>query len=60
VRQTVRCRRPVGVAVTVSVGVAVSRPNAVDTDDLVARADAALYEAKAGGRDTVVIGASSG
>jgi diguanylate cyclase (GGDEF)-like protein len=60
VRQAVRLRRPVGVAVTVSVGVAVSRPDAVDTDDLVARADAALYEAKAGGRDTVVIGASSG
>jgi len=59
VRQAVRLRRPVGVAVTVSVGVAVSRPDAVDTDDLVARADAALYEAKAGGRDTVVINASS-
>jgi diguanylate cyclase (GGDEF)-like protein len=57
VRQAVRLRRPVGVAVTVSVGVAVSRPDVVDTDDLVARADAALYEAKAGGRDTVVIGA---
>ena len=55
-RQAVRRRRPVGVAVTVSVGVAVSRPDAVDTDDLVARADAALYEAKAGGRDAVVVG----
>ena len=57
VRQEVRRRRPVGAAVTVSVGVAVSRPDAVDTDDLVARADAALYEAKASGRDAVVIGA---
>ena len=49
----VRERRPVGVDVTISIGVAVSRPEAVDTDDLVARADAALYAAKAGGRDTV-------
>jgi diguanylate cyclase (GGDEF)-like protein len=41
------------VEVTVSIGVAVSRSDAVDTDDLTARADAALYAAKAGGRDTV-------
>ncbi len=52
-RQAVRERRPVGVPVTLSVGVAVSLPDKVDTDDLVARADAALYAAKAGGRDTV-------
>lgn len=54
-RQAVRLRRPVGAAVTVSVGVAVSQPGSVDTDDLIARADAALYAAKAGGRDTVVV-----
>jgi diguanylate cyclase (GGDEF)-like protein len=52
----VRQRRPVGVAVTVSIGVAVSLPDVVNTDDLVARADAALYAAKAGGRDAVVVG----
>ena len=40
-------------AVTISIGVAVSKPDTVDTDDLVARADAALYSAKAGGRDMV-------
>jgi diguanylate cyclase (GGDEF)-like protein len=56
-RQDVRQRRPVGVAVTVSIGVAVSRTGVVDTDDLVARADSALYAAKAGGRDTYVVGA---
>jgi diguanylate cyclase (GGDEF)-like protein len=56
-RQAVRRRRPVGVAVTVSIGVAVSHTGVVDTDDLVARADAALYSAKAGGRDTVIVGA---
>jgi len=56
-RQAVRRRRPVGVAVTVSIGVAVSKSTAVDTDDLVARADAALYSAKAGGRNAVVVGA---
>ncbi len=48
-----RARRPVGVGVTVSIGVAVSKPDRVNTDDLVARADAALYAAKADGRDTV-------
>jgi len=56
-REAVRRRRPVGVTVTVSIGVAVSKPDAVDTDDLVARADAALYSAKASGRDGVVVGA---
>jgi diguanylate cyclase (GGDEF)-like protein len=55
--QDVRQRRPVGVAVTVSIGVAVSQSDTVNTDDLVERADAALYSAKAGGRDAVVVGA---
>ncbi|HEX5375194.1 MAG TPA: GGDEF domain-containing protein [Solirubrobacterales bacterium] len=55
-RQAVRRRRPVGVAVTVSVGVAVSQSDVVNTDDLVARADAALYSAKESGRDKVVVG----
>jgi len=55
-RRAVRRRRPVGVAVTVSVGVAVSGADRVDTDDLVNRADAALYLAKASGRDAVVVG----
>ncbi len=54
-RTEVRERRPVGVQVTVSIGVAVSEPDVVDTDDLIARADAALYAAKAGGRDTVFV-----
>ena len=54
-RHAVRRRRPIGVAVTVSVGVAVSGSDVVDTDDMVARADSALYLAKAGGRDVVVV-----
>ena len=54
-RTEVRERRPVGVQVTVSVGVAVSRPEVVNTDDLISRADAALYAAKAGGRDLVFV-----
>jgi len=54
-RCAVRERRPVGASVTVSVGVAVSEPERVDTKDLLARADAALYEAKAGGRDVVFV-----
>jgi diguanylate cyclase (GGDEF)-like protein len=52
-REAVRERRPVGVQVTVSIGVAVSEPDLVDADDLLARADAALYAAKASGRNTV-------
>jgi diguanylate cyclase (GGDEF)-like protein len=55
-RHEVRERRPVGVPVTISVGVATSRSGGVDTDDLVSRADAALYAAKAGGRDMVAVG----
>ena len=51
----VRERRPVGVQVTVSIGVAISEEELVDTDDLMARADAALYAAKAGGRNQVFI-----
>jgi diguanylate cyclase (GGDEF)-like protein len=54
-RHAVRDRRPVGVEVTVSIGVAVSG-SAVDTEELVGQADAALYAAKAGGRDRVVVG----
>jgi diguanylate cyclase (GGDEF)-like protein len=54
-RQAVRRRRPVGVSVTISIGAAVTKPETVDTDDLVARADAALYSAKASGRDTVFV-----
>jgi diguanylate cyclase (GGDEF)-like protein len=55
--EAVRERRPVGVPVTISIGVAVSGPGAVDTDELVSSADAALYSAKAEGRDRVVVSA---
>jgi diguanylate cyclase (GGDEF)-like protein len=55
-RQAVRKRRPAGVGVTISIGAAVSKPSTVNTEDLVARADAALYAAKANGRDTVFVG----
>jgi diguanylate cyclase (GGDEF)-like protein len=54
-RKAVRKRRPAGVEVTISIGAAVSGPERVNADDLVARADAALYLAKAGGRDTVFV-----
>jgi diguanylate cyclase (GGDEF)-like protein len=54
-RTTVRDRRPVGVPVTLSIGVAVSKPGPVDTDELVSCADTALYSAKSGGRDRVVV-----
>jgi diguanylate cyclase (GGDEF)-like protein len=54
-RVAVRERRPNGVAVSLSIGVAVAEPEVVDTDDLLARADASLYAAKAGGRDRVFV-----
>ena len=54
-RQAVRKRRPAGVGVTISIGAAVTKPDTVNTDDLVARADAALYSAKASGRDAVFV-----
>ncbi|HVD41310.1 MAG TPA: diguanylate cyclase [Solirubrobacterales bacterium] len=54
-RVEVRERRPVGVAVSLSIGVAVAEPGTVDCDDLLARADAALYAAKAAGRDLVYL-----
>jgi diguanylate cyclase (GGDEF)-like protein len=56
-RGAVSERRPVGVSVTVSIGVAVSRAGEGDTGGLVNRADAALYTAKSEGRDRVVVGA---
>jgi diguanylate cyclase (GGDEF)-like protein len=55
-RCAVRDRRPMGVMISVSIGVAVSREGGVNTDDLVTRADAALYSAKEDGRDRVVVG----
>jgi diguanylate cyclase (GGDEF)-like protein len=54
-REAVRERRPVGVPVSISIGVAVAEPEVVDTDDLLARADAALYAAKASGRNKVFV-----
>jgi diguanylate cyclase (GGDEF)-like protein len=57
-RDAVRERQPVGVEVTVSIGVAVARPGPLDTEELIGRADAALYAAKAGGRDRIEVGVS--
>jgi diguanylate cyclase (GGDEF)-like protein len=55
-RKAVRDRRPAGVSVTLSIGVAVSQTGPLDTDELVGLADAALYSAKAAGRDRVSVG----
>lgn len=52
-RQEVSERRPVGVPVSLSIGVAVAEPGLVDCNDMLSRADSALYAAKAGGRDRV-------
>jgi sigma-B regulation protein RsbU (phosphoserine phosphatase) len=56
----IRERRPGGVPVTVSIGIAASVHGGLDTDEMVARADGALYAAKAGGRDKVCIGSGAG
>jgi diguanylate cyclase (GGDEF)-like protein len=56
-RVAVRDRKPVGIPVSLSVGVAVAEPERVDTEDLLARADASLYAAKAGGRDRIFVDA---
>jgi diguanylate cyclase (GGDEF)-like protein len=53
--RAVRERRPGGVEVTISVGVAVSGPGPIDTQELIDLADSALYSAKAGGRDRVEV-----
>ena len=58
-RVAVAERRPIGVDVTVSIGVAVAAPGLLDTDELVEMADAALYAAKAGGRDRVTVGSAA-
>jgi diguanylate cyclase (GGDEF)-like protein len=54
-RIDVRNRRPEGVPVSLSIGVAVAEPAFVDTDDLLARADASLYAAKASGRNRIFV-----
>jgi len=53
--RAVRERRPGGMEVTISVGVAVSRSGPIDTHELINLADSALYSAKAGGRDRVEV-----
>ncbi|HET9153720.1 MAG TPA: GGDEF domain-containing protein [Solirubrobacterales bacterium] len=54
-RVAVRERRPSGVTVSLSIGVAVAEPDRLDTDDILARADASLYAAKASGRDRIFV-----
>jgi diguanylate cyclase (GGDEF)-like protein len=53
--RAVRERRPGGVEVTISVGVAVSGSGPIDTHELIILADSALYSAKADGRDRVEV-----
>lgn len=53
VREAVRAADPGGVEVTVSIGVATASGDAVKFEALFKRADRALYEAKAAGRDRV-------
>ena len=59
-RLAVRDLQPVGVRVTVSIGVAVSRPGAVDTDDLVSPRRRGPLRGEGAGRDTVFAAASTG
>lgn len=59
-RRTIRDRRASGIGITVSIGVAVAVDGELDSDDMVARADGALYAAKAGGRDRVCLAGAGG
>jgi diguanylate cyclase (GGDEF)-like protein len=52
-RQAVEAALPGGLNITVSAGVAAARGGDVDYDDLFSAADAALYRAKAAGRNRV-------
>ena len=54
-RLAVRERRPAGLVVTVSIGVAIAGAGIADSDALVGAADTALYSAKAAGRDRVMV-----
>jgi diguanylate cyclase (GGDEF)-like protein len=54
-RVAVRDAPAAGLHVTVSFGVASSQPGSFDFEDVFARADAALYAAKAAGRDQVKV-----
>ena len=54
-RQAVSERRPGGLEVTISVGVAVSGSGPINTHELIELADEALYSAKAGGRNRVEV-----
>jgi diguanylate cyclase (GGDEF)-like protein len=54
-REVIRAEPIAGLAVTMSFGVAVSGAGGFDLDAQYARADAALYAAKAAGRDGVVV-----
>ena len=54
IRAAVAAARPAGLDVTVSVGVS-ARDRRVEYATLFGEADAALYEAKRGGRDRVVV-----
>ena len=56
-RAAVACEPVAGLAVTMSFGVAGSGPDGFDSEAILAAADSALYEAKASGRDVVVVAA---
>jgi len=53
IRQEITGKESVSVTVTASAGVAVISPNDADIDELIRRADRALYQAKAEGRNRV-------
>jgi diguanylate cyclase (GGDEF)-like protein len=55
IRREVERAEPGGLPVTASLGVAAAQGSAVKFEDLFRRADAALYEAKHGGRNRVVV-----
>jgi diguanylate cyclase (GGDEF)-like protein len=58
IRTEIERTKPGGLSITASLGVAAARGSAVRFAELFRRADAALYEAKRGGRNQVVVAGS--
>lgn len=55
IREEVKAHKYGGISITLSMGVVTATPTMNQLDDLIDRADVALYEAKDGGRDRVEV-----
>ena len=58
IREAISEAEPMGIALTTSIGVATSPAGQLDFERTVGFADRALYEAKAAGRDRIIVGSA--